>query len=197
MVALRAADAREGPRARQGSRGPPCRGGGASATAAPKPRHVAGSANRAGARAQGGLRHGVACKEGEGLGVGEDAPRTTPEPRHGRGPHHGRAGGEGRGSSGSVAQEGAAEPGKKRVREGEEEGNEAHRGKGEGGRRRGAARASWRRERNNVRRGVEEMSREVVFGWGLTGGPHQGRRRRLGNCLARTRVEEAGGHWGG
>jgi hypothetical protein len=89
--------------------------------------------------------------------------------------------------------------GKKGLGREEEEETGAHLGGGggEGGRRRGAARASWRRERNNVRRGVEEMSREVVFGWGLTGGPHQGRRRRLGNCLARTRVEEAGGHWGG
>jgi hypothetical protein len=97
-------------------------------------------------------RRGPSAREGEGIGVGEDAPHFAPEPRHGRGPHHGRASGEGRGPGGCVALDGAAEPGKKRVRQGEEEENEAHRGKGVGGRRRRVARASWRggRERSHV-----------------------------------------------
>jgi hypothetical protein len=125
-----------------------------------RPRHATGLANCAGgtARRAGRTeashvpRRGPSVREGEGLGVGKDAPRSTPEPRHGRVPHHGCAGGEGRGPGGCVALEGAAEPGKKRVRQGEEEENEAHRGKGVGGRRRRVARASWRggRERSHV-----------------------------------------------
>jgi hypothetical protein len=124
--------------------------------------------------------------------VGEDSPHTAPEPHHGEGRGPGKAAGaprrEGAGwvrharrgcraGAGTPRGERAVESGKKGARKGEEEENEAHHGKGEGsagGRRRGAARASWRREEREreCASGVEEVSREVVFGVGLIDGAH-------------------------
>eukprot|EP00267_Zea_mays_P043571 XP_020395673.1 spidroin-2-like [Zea mays] len=107
--------------------------------------------------------------------------RRTPRRSRATGKGGGRAGAsrrEGLPSRGRNATRGKGRRvGKEGARKGEEEENEAHHGKGEGsagGRRQGAARASWRREEREreCASGVEEVSREVVFGVGLIDGAH-------------------------
>jgi hypothetical protein len=174
------------------------------ATAAPCPRATPGTHTAPGTVPWSG-RATAAPSIGGGVGHATRGRAAATPHREGGSP--GRAGGR-------AAWGGAAEPGRERRagrgpssrgRRGrgreEEEENEAHRWEGEGGaggQRRGVARASCRREREGERAsGVEEVSREVVFGVGTDRWAPPGAAAAGQLSSAHAHGGSGVGHWGG